>query len=102
MSSDNGEVNLIATFRAQAGQEEKVRDLIVGYGEAVREEPGNVFFHVYTDLGDAHDFVIIERYLDQAAFDAHLSAEKGKHFNVQLQELIEGAGSELQFLRRHN
>lgn len=102
MSSDVGNINLVATFRAQEGKTEDVRKLIVEYGHIVRDEPGNIFFHVYTDVDDPAQFVIIERYVDQAAFDAHLGAEVGKEFNRNLGPLIEGNGSELQFLTHHS
>jgi quinol monooxygenase YgiN len=95
------DVNLIATFRAKTGMAMTVRDLIVEYGGLVRDEPGNVFFEVYTNASDDAAFVIVERYVDQAAFDAHLFGEAGKEFNVALGDLIEGSGSELQFLSRH-
>lgn len=96
------EINLIATFRAKEGHFEQVRDLIVAYGDVVRQEPGNVFFEIYSDANEARDFVIVERYLNKDAFDAHLSAEVGKEFNRNLGPLIEGDGSELQFLSRHS
>lgn len=102
MSSSSGEINLIATFRSREGEAITVKDLIVEYGKLVRQEPGNIFFEIYTDTKDANDFVIVERYKDQAAFEAHLSAEVGKVFNGNLQPLIEGAGSELQFLDSHS
>jgi quinol monooxygenase YgiN len=102
MSDMTKEVNLIATFRAQAGHAETVRALIVEYGDFVRQEPGNVFFEIYTDSGDPHDFVIVERYRDQAGFDAHLATPEGAAFNQALGPLIEGSGSELQFLSRQS
>ena len=96
------EVNLIATFRAKPGHFEDVRKLIVEYGDFVRLEPGNVFFEIYSDSSEEHEFVIVERYRDQAGFDAHLATQEGKVFNQALGPLIEGTGSELQFLRRHS
>jgi quinol monooxygenase YgiN len=95
------EINLIATFRAQPDAIDQVRDLIVGYGESVRQEPGNVFFEIYTDNSDPAAFVIVERYRNDEAFSAHLGTELGKEFNAKLSALIEGTGSELQFLTRH-
>lgn len=100
MSTMAKEVNLIATFRAQPGCAEKVKALIVDYGNFVRQEPGNVFFHVYSDSENVQDFVIIERYVDQSGFDTHLSTAEGKNFNQALTPLIEGTGSQLQFLTR--
>lgn len=101
MTTVENDINLIATFRAQEGKADQVRDLIAGYAHIVREEPGNIFFEVYTAGADDSAFVIVERYADQAAFDAHLSAEVGQHLNLTLGALIEGSGSELQFLTRH-
>ena len=100
MSDVAEEINLIAIFRARQGHAEDVRNLIVAYGDFVRSEPGNVFFEIYNDSADHHDFVIVERYHNQAGFDAHLGTAEGRAFNVALGPLIEGDGSELQFLRR--
>jgi quinol monooxygenase YgiN len=102
VSHETENINLVATFRAAEGKTEAVRELIVEYGHIVRNEPGNIFFHVYTDADDDAEFVIIERYVDQAAFDAHLGAEVGKEFNRNLGPLIEGDGSQLQFLTHHS
>ena len=101
MSPISEEINLIATFRAKEDTFEQVRDLIVDYGESVRSEPGNVFFEIYSDANQPRDFVVVERYVNQDAFDAHLGTQLGKEFNKALGPLIEGDGSELQFLSRH-
>ena len=99
MSADTQPVTLIATFRAVQGQDSKILSLIGAYGEAVRAEPGNIFFDIYTEHHDGHAFVIIERYANQHAFEQHLGGDKGKEFNQQLAPLVEGEGSQLQFLR---
>lgn len=92
-------ITLIATFKALSGRDAEVHRLISAYGEVVRSEPGNVFFDIYTDSDDSHSFVILEQYLDQRAFDHHLGGDEGKTFNQVLGPLVEGGGSELQFLR---
>ena len=99
MSAEAENVTLVARFRAKNGQHSRVSKLIRTYGEAVREEAGNIFFDIYTDREDSLAFVIIERYRDEAAFQAHLDGEKGKVFNQELGPLVEGSGSTLQFLR---
>ena len=99
MSAEAENVTLVARFRAKNGQDLTVSRLITKYGEAVREEAGNIFFDIYTDREDSLAFVIIERYRDEAAFQAHLDGEKGKVFNQELGPLVEGSGSTLQFLR---
>jgi len=99
MSEDTELVTLIATFRAVNGEDSRVLSLIKAYGEVVRQEPGNIFFDVYTERDDPHAFVIMEQYQNQEAFEQHLAGSKGKEFNTQLAPLVEGGGSELQFLR---
>jgi quinol monooxygenase YgiN len=99
MSADTEPVTLIATFRAIEGQDSKVLSLIGEYGLAVRAEPGNIFFDIYTEHDDGHAFVIVERYSNQHAFDQHLAGDEGKVFNQQLAPMVEGEGSQLQFLR---
>jgi quinol monooxygenase YgiN len=99
MSEATEPVTLIATFRAADGQDSKISRLIAAYGEVVRNEPGNVSFEIYTDRDDGQAFVIIERYQSEQAFQQHLEGDEGKVFNDQLSPLVEGEGSELQFLR---
>ena len=79
-----------------------MRKLIVDYGDFVRQEPEKVFFEIYSDSEEARQFVIVERYRDQEAFDAYLATQEGKAFNASLEPLIDGTGSQLQFLTRHS
>lgn len=99
MSHETEPVTLIARFRALEGQESLASSLIGAYGEVVRSEPGNVFFDIYTDRDDDRAFVIIERYRNEQGFHDHLNGAAGKEFNAKLAPLVEGGGSELQFLR---
>lgn len=99
MSHDSEAVTLIARFRALDGDESLASSLIGAYGEVVRSEPGNVFFDIYTDRDDDRSFVIIERYRNEQGFQDHLNGDAGKEFNAKLAPLVEGGGSELQFLR---
>lgn len=99
MSEEAGPITLIATFRALETHDSTIMGLINAYGKAVRKEPGNIFFDIYVDRDDRHEFVIIERYLNQQAFQQHLDGDAGKEFNERLAPLVEGGGSKLQFLR---
>ena len=98
MSEAPNNINLIATFRASPGNSQTVSELISAYATIVRQEPGCLLFEVYTDRDDPHQFVVVERYVDEEAFQAHLSGEAGHQFNAELTPLIEGDGSVLQFL----
>jgi quinol monooxygenase YgiN len=93
---------LYAEFTAKPGSEAEVESLISGLAEQVRREPGNTEFTVYRERDNPRKFFVFEQYLDEASFDAHISAEYGLIFNQQLSSLIEEGESQLTWLTRFN
>jgi quinol monooxygenase YgiN len=93
---------LYAEFTAKPGSEAEVEKLISGLAEQVRREPGNTEFTVYRERDNPRKFFVFEQYLDEASFDAHISAEYGLIFNQQLSSLIEEGESQLTWLTRVN
>ena len=93
---------LYAEFTAKLGYEAEVEKLISGLAEQVRREPGNTEFTVYRERDNPRKFFVFEQYLDEASFDAHISAEYGLIFNQQLSSLIEEGASQLTWLTRFN
>jgi quinol monooxygenase YgiN len=65
----------------------------------VRQEPGTVTFAPYTEEANPRRHFVFEVYADDAAFQAHISADYGARFNAELGTLIEGDASELTWLR---
>ena len=97
--SDTEEVVLYAEFTAKLNAAAEVEELLRGFAQTVRAEPGNVTFDVYRRADSPQKFHVFEIYRDRAAFEEHLVAESGRVFNDALGELIVEAGSELTFLR---
>jgi quinol monooxygenase YgiN len=93
---------LYAEFTAKPGSEAEVEKLISGLAEQVRRESGNTEFTVYRERDNPRKFFVFEQYLDEASFDAHISAEYGLIFNQQLSSLIEEGESQLTWLTRFN
>jgi len=91
---------LYAEFTAKPGSDAEVEKLISGLAEQVRREPGNTEFTVYRERDNPRKFFVFEQYLDEASFDAHISAEYGLIFNQQLSSLIEEGESQLTWLTR--
>jgi quinol monooxygenase YgiN len=91
---------LYAEFTAKPGSDSQVETLISGLAEQVRREPGNTEFTVYRERDNPRKFFVFEQYLDEASFDAHISAEYGLIFNQQLSGLIEEGESQLTWLTR--
>lgn len=90
------QVNLIATLRVASEVRAQVAELLVGYGRQVRTEPGNLRFESYLDRSSGA-LVVVERYADEAAFEAHLGRPENGTFNAALAE-VSGSASVLQLL----
>lgn len=71
-------INVLATYRVAAGNEERVAELLTEYIALTRAEPGCVTFNAHRSRDDQAVFVLYEQYEDQAAFDAHVASG---HFN---------------------
>lgn len=93
------EIVLYAEFTAKPDVGDDVEELLRGFADTVRAEPGNITFDVYRRADATEKFHVFEIYRDRAAFDAHLAADSGRVFNEALGPLIVEAGSELTFLR---
>jgi len=93
-------VILYAEFTAKSGSESEVETLISGLAEDVRREPGNTEFTVYRERDNPRKFFVFEQYRDEAAFDAHITADYGAVFNERLSSLIEEGESQLTWLTR--
>jgi quinol monooxygenase YgiN len=65
------ELQVIARYTISAGQEEDVLALLAQLIAAVREEPGNLAFTAYRQLGEDRNVVLLERYASPEALAAH-------------------------------
>jgi quinol monooxygenase YgiN len=62
---------VIARYRCLAGRGDEVAALLAPHIAATRAEPGCETFLVQRALDDGDRFVLYERYVDDAAFEAH-------------------------------
>ena len=90
---------LYAEFTVTPGNEQRVAEMMRELTAQVRREPGNLAFDPYTEEANPNRYFVFEVYKDDAAFEAHISADYGARFNAELADLIEGDGSELTWLR---
>jgi len=90
---------LYAEFTVMPGNEERVAEMMRELTELVRAEPGNLVFEPYTERADPNRYFVFEVYADDAAFEAHISADYGARFNAELVTLIAEDGSQLTWLR---
>lgn len=91
-------IDLIATIPVPPGALPAASALLLEYGEVVRAEPGNERFEAYLDQDNAA-MIVVERYADADAFEAHLANPANATFNATLAQLLDGGGSSLQMLQ---
>lgn len=90
-------MQLIARFTAREGHEDLVRGLLAGYASIVRADEGTILFEPSTATEHPRDFVVFERYRDEAAFQAHLAASENAEFNERVSGHLQD-GVHLEFL----
>jgi quinol monooxygenase YgiN len=66
---------LVVTWRAQAGEEERITGALRQMVPATQAEPGCEHYYAHRSKADPRDFVLYERYRDDAAFQAHQETE---------------------------
>jgi quinol monooxygenase YgiN len=72
-----------ATWTAQPGQEDVVRDAIEQLTAPSREEPGNRFYQAYADPEEPLVFRLFEIYDDEEAYAAHGASPHFKKFALE-------------------
>ena len=66
---------VIAQYTVRPGEEEQVASALRNMQAPSRAEPGNLDYQVLRDPQSPGRFVLYERYVDEAAFRAHLDTE---------------------------
>jgi quinol monooxygenase YgiN len=91
-------VDLIAQFECRRGRRAAVLQLLADYAGLVTRSAGTLRFEVYTEESNLDRVLVIERYVDGTAFQAHLADPANGQFNRELGPLIVGGGSQLTLL----
>jgi autoinducer 2-degrading protein len=66
---------VIASWKARAGEEGRIREILERMAAASRREPGCQAYQAQVSLQDPTRFLLYERYADAGAFDAHKASE---------------------------
>ena len=88
-------VALIAEIRSAHEANDIVGELLRGFTEEVRGEPGNLSFRAWRSAGDPNRFIVYEEYADDSAFRAHLASAHNESFNRSIAPHVIGGGSTL-------
>lgn len=72
-------VYVVARWRAKAGEDERVAELLPEIAAASRAEPGCLEYRAVRATDDPREFVLFEGYADEAALAAH---RESAHFRT--------------------
>jgi quinol monooxygenase YgiN len=79
------EFAVVVRYKTRPGEADRVADALENMLEPSRAEPGNLDYQVLRDTDDPSVFVLVERYTDEAAFEAHRSSP---HFGKWLKGAV--------------
>jgi quinol monooxygenase YgiN len=87
-----GTDTMVVKFKAKPGKSEEMKAFwLEMQKEVARSEPGNVQYDLLVMADQPDVYVIIERYKDAAAVNAHGTSEKARAMFARLGELMEGS-----------
>lgn len=64
-----------ATYRAQDGEEQRVREILEEMAAPSRAEPACRFYQAHRSPEDPRVFFLYEQYDDEAGYQAHMASE---------------------------
>lgn len=83
-------ITLIVRFSVKPGKESAMIGLFEPFVPAVRREKGNIDFHFHTVEGNPTEFVLYERWENQAALDAHNTLPTTHAIVSKLKDVLQG------------
>jgi len=64
-----------ATYRAKAGEEDRIAAILKAAARLSRDEPGCLLYEIHSSTEDSRTFFLYEQYLDEGAYRAHQATE---------------------------
>jgi quinol monooxygenase YgiN len=74
---------IVVKFQTKPEWTDRWLDLVAGFTEATRAEPGNLWFDWSRSVDDDHEFVLVEGFADDGAA-AHVASD---HFKRAIQDM---------------
>lgn len=78
---------IVVKFKVKPDWSERWLDLVDGFTQATRQEPGNLWFDWSRSVTDANEFVLVEAFKDGAAGD-HVNSAHFKQAMIDLRPAL--------------
>lgn len=69
------EKELIVKWRIKENETPGILNLLAELVEKTRNEPGNIFYHIYQSVENSNELILHERYVDGDAVELHKSSD---------------------------
>lgn len=90
-ASKSAPTTFVVKFRVKPGRNAEFEKAFLEMQAGVRaHEPGNVYYDFFRLNDDPQTYVIVERYVDEAAVAAHGRSEHAKKMLAEIRELLDG------------
>lgn len=76
-------------YTALQGHEKKVAKLMRDLAFTAQSDPGVLLFLPYTLAGEPRKYLVLERYLNESVFEAHITSESRQGFAAALAPHLE-------------
>ncbi|MFD2467804.1 putative quinol monooxygenase [Amycolatopsis silviterrae] len=86
--TDENPVTVIARFAPTPERAAQLKALLGGMVEPTRAEPGCRRYDLFTAREGDTEFVLVERYEDTPALEAHRASAHYKNYRAQLPEML--------------
>lgn len=84
-------VGVTARLQVKTDQIENFERAFLNFQEQVRsQEPGCVYFHLYKSRAEPGEYLVMEQYTDQAAYDAHQATDHYKAIPQTFSDVMAG------------
>ena len=87
-----GAIILTAIVKAKPGQEEAVKEVLLGMVEPTRKEPGCLCYNLHQSKSDKTQFLFYEQWASKEAIDAHGKTPHMKALGGKLKDKTEKGG----------
>lgn len=81
---------ITAAFKAKAGQEKALEEVLKSIIPDVQNEEGTVMYTIHRSAADPGQFLFYEKYKDQDALNFHSTTPYFKAFGAKMKDLLEG------------
>ena len=79
---------LTAAITAKAGKEAELEKVLLNMISKTAQEEGSMEYRLHKSKNNSGSYLFYEKYIDQAAFDAHSSSEYCSNLGAQIKDLI--------------